>query len=187
MVCWTAIRLLRDDPVASLVGSLASSASCLISRKPRCFPRRSIVVESSSSTERILHCTQNLGGRSRNKSGISCSLCSFSTKSTRRKPSLPRPISSLAVSKQQVARVREEGHPHAGTRWGEHHCFLLQVLCTSAEQPDDAWQNDDRTPRFGHDEPTFMSTIQTDINITTIQGLKETNYLLIRRPNICAT
>ena len=109
MVCWTAIRLLRDDPVASLVGSLASSASCLISRKPRCFPRRSIVFESSSSTERILHCTQNLGGRSRNKSGISCSLCSFSTKITRRHPSLLRPIRSLAVSKQRVARLERRG------------------------------------------------------------------------------
>jgi hypothetical protein len=63
MVCCTAIRLLRDDPVASLVGSLASSTSCFISRNPLCFPRRSIVFESSSSTSCILHCTQNVGDK----------------------------------------------------------------------------------------------------------------------------
>jgi hypothetical protein len=63
MVCCKAIRLLRDDPEASLVESLASSASCLISRKPCRFPRRSIVFESSSSKWRILHCTQNLGDK----------------------------------------------------------------------------------------------------------------------------
>lgn len=57
MVCCTAIRLLRDDPVARLFGSIASSASYLIIRKPRCCPRRAIVFESTSPLRCISHCT----------------------------------------------------------------------------------------------------------------------------------
>ena len=56
------MRLLRDDPVAPLLGSLAISDSCLISRNPLCFPKRPIVLESSSSLRCMRQCTQNLGG-----------------------------------------------------------------------------------------------------------------------------
>jgi hypothetical protein len=54
-------------------------------------------------------------------------LCSLSSKSTRRDPSLPLCLFPFAVSKQQVARLEQRGHPHAATGGSERPCFLLQV------------------------------------------------------------
>src|SRR3979409_1085293 len=60
MVCQRAITLLREDSVARLAGSLASSAWYVVRRNPPCLPRRSIVSESSSSKESILHWTHDI-------------------------------------------------------------------------------------------------------------------------------
>jgi len=60
-VCCTAIRLLRDDCVAWLVGLLARFARCIRSSNLYCLPRRVIAIESGSSKRCILHCKQNLG------------------------------------------------------------------------------------------------------------------------------
>src|SRR5258707_5309655 len=63
MVCQRAITLLREDSVARLAGSLASSAWYVLRRNPPCLPRRSIVSESRSSKESIPHCTHDIGER----------------------------------------------------------------------------------------------------------------------------
>src|SRR6266851_5562269 len=68
MVCQRAITLLREDSVARLAGSLASSAWYVLRRNPPCLPSRSIVLESRSSKESIPHCTQNIGERFTSKS-----------------------------------------------------------------------------------------------------------------------
>jgi hypothetical protein len=60
-VCCIAIKLLREDSVSRLAGSLASSAQYILSRNPPCFLRRSIVTELGSCTDVILHCTHRPG------------------------------------------------------------------------------------------------------------------------------
>jgi hypothetical protein len=74
-VCCAAIQLLRDDCVAQLVGSLASSARCTLSRNRLCSLRRLMIAELSSFTHRIPHCTQKLAGKFARKSvGIASNL-----------------------------------------------------------------------------------------------------------------
>ena len=60
MVCQRAITLLREDSVARLAGSLARSAWYVVRRNPPCLPTRSIVSESRSSKESILHWTHDI-------------------------------------------------------------------------------------------------------------------------------
>src|SRR6266481_6942125 len=60
MVCQRAITLLREDSVARLAGSLARSAWYVVRRNPPCLPSRSILSESRSSKESILHWTHDI-------------------------------------------------------------------------------------------------------------------------------
>src|ERR1700680_4328517 len=60
MLCQRAITLLREDSVAWLAGSLASSAWYVLRRNPPCLPSRSIVSQLRSSKESILHWTHDI-------------------------------------------------------------------------------------------------------------------------------
>jgi hypothetical protein len=57
IVCCTAIKWLREDSVAWLVGSRSNSAWYTLTRNSTCFLRRSIVTGSSRSATGIPYCT----------------------------------------------------------------------------------------------------------------------------------